>query len=64
MVGTILLVIFTIVAIAPRLLTSVADPTERQFDVSLSPSAHHLLGTTSFGQDVWAQLVWGTRAVP
>ncbi len=27
----------------------------------LPPSHGHLLGTTAFGQDIWAQLVWGTR---
>jgi len=59
--GTILLAVFTIVAIAPRLLTSIQDPNKRAFDVSLSPSAQHMLGTTAFGQDIWAQLVWGTR---
>lgn len=59
--GTIMLVVFTIVAIAPRLLTSVQDSNKRAFDISLPPSVHHLLGTTAFGQDVWAQLVWGTR---
>ncbi len=59
--GTIMLVVFTIVAIRPQLLTSVTDSNKRAFDISLSPSAHHILGTTAFGQDVWAQLVWGTR---
>lgn len=61
LVGTILLAMFTIIAIAPQLLTRVDDPTRRAFDLSLPPSPEHLLGTTSFGQDIWAQLVWGTR---
>ena len=26
-------------------------------------STAHLLGTTAYGQDMWAQLVWGTRNV-
>ncbi|HXY79759.1 MAG TPA: ABC transporter permease, partial [Gaiellaceae bacterium] len=25
------------------------------------PSAHHLLGTTAYGQDILSQLIWGTR---
>jgi peptide/nickel transport system permease protein len=61
MTGAALLLVFTVVAIAPQLLTSVKDPNKREFDISLLPSAQHLLGTTSFGQDIWAQLVWGTR---
>ena len=28
---------------------------------NLPPSAHHLLGTTGQGNDVFAQVVWGTR---
>jgi peptide/nickel transport system permease protein len=59
--GTIMLLVFTIVAIAPQLFTSVDDPNKRAYDVSLTPSAQHLLGTTAFGQDIWALLVWGTR---
>jgi peptide/nickel transport system permease protein len=61
MIGTFLLLLFTVVAIAPQLFTSVRDPNKRAFDISLYPSWAHLLGTTSFGQDIWAQLVWGTR---
>ena len=59
--GAILLVIFIIVAAFPNLFTPVTDPNARAFPLSLPPSADHLLGTTSFGQDIWAQLVWGTR---
>lgn len=61
LVGAILLLIFTIAAIFPELFTPVRNPTQRAFDLSLPPSAQHPLGTTSFGQDIWAQLVWGTR---
>jgi peptide/nickel transport system permease protein len=31
------------------------------FDPSLPPSRHHLLGTTNFGNDVFTQLLFGTR---
>jgi peptide/nickel transport system permease protein len=60
-VGLLLLVIFTILAAVPQWFTSVRDPNARAFDLSLAPSAHHPLGTTAFGQDVLAQLIWGTR---
>lgn len=59
--GAILLAIFVIAAAVPQLFTSVTDPNKRQFALMLPPSAHHILGTTAFGQDIWAQLVWGTR---
>ena len=59
--GAILLLIFLIAAIFPNLFTPVKDSNARAFPLSLPPSAAHILGTTSFGQDIWAQLVWGTR---
>jgi peptide/nickel transport system permease protein len=59
--GAILLLIFLVAAIFPRLFTPVKDPTARAYALSLPPSGAHPLGTTSFGQDIWAQLVWGTR---
>jgi peptide/nickel transport system permease protein len=61
LVGAILLAIFTLVAIAPQLFTSVRDPNKRAFGLRLSPSSHHFLGTTAFGQDIFAQVIWGTR---
>ena len=61
MVGVVLLVIFVVLAAVPQLFTSVKDPDKHQFGLSLPPSGAHLLGTTSFGQDIWAQLVYGTR---
>ena len=60
-VGLVLLLVFTILAVVPQLFTSVRDPNARAFELSLPPSSHHLLGTTAFGQDVLAQLIWGTR---
>jgi peptide/nickel transport system permease protein len=59
--GAILMLVFVIAALFPQLFTSVKDPTARAYGLSLPPSGEHLLGTTSFGQDIWAQLVWGTR---
>lgn len=59
--GAILLLIFLVAAIFPQLFTPVANPNDRAYELSLPPSPEHILGTTSFGQDIWAQLVWGTR---
>jgi peptide/nickel transport system permease protein len=59
--GLVLFLIFTIWAIAPELFTSVRNPNAIAFPPSLPPSGAHWLGTTSLGQDIWAQLVYGTR---
>jgi peptide/nickel transport system permease protein len=61
MVGTILFGIFCVFAALPWLFTSVRHPNDLAFAPSLPPSARHWLGTTSLGQDIWAQLVYGTR---
>jgi len=61
MVGLVLFAIFSVMAIAPELFTSVRQPNRLAFDPSLHPSGDHWLGTTSLGQDIWAQLVYGTR---
>ena len=59
--GVVIFGVFTVWAAFPQLFTSVTDPQLRAFDVSLPPSREHLLGTTAFGQDIFAQLVYGTR---
>ena len=61
LVGAVLLFVFVVAAAFPRLFTPVAHPSNRAYGLSLPPSPQHLLGTTAFGQDIWAQLVWGTR---
>lgn len=61
MVGAVLLVVFAVLAAVPQLFTPVRDPNAHAFDLSLPPSGAHWLGTTAFGQDIWAQLVYGTR---
>ncbi|HEY5112075.1 MAG TPA: ABC transporter permease [Acidimicrobiales bacterium] len=38
------------------------NPNSTQFAPLLTPSAHHLLGTTSLGQDIFSQLLVGARA--
>ena len=60
-VGAVLLLAFTIPAVVPQWFTSVKDPNAHQFGLMLPPSGAHPLGTTAFGQDIFAQLVWGTR---
>jgi peptide/nickel transport system permease protein len=59
--GLIIFVLFAIFAAIPQLFTSVRDPNRLAFAPSLPPSGEHLLGTTALGQDIWAQLVYGTR---
>jgi peptide/nickel transport system permease protein len=61
LLGLVLFGVFCVLAIAPQLFTSVRDPNELAFAPGLSPSRDHLLGTTTLGQDIWAQLVYGTR---
>ncbi len=38
------------------------DPSSTAFTALLTPSAHHWLGTTSLGQDIFSQLLVGARA--
>jgi peptide/nickel transport system permease protein len=59
--GLIIFVIFLVLAAVPQLFTSVEDPNKLAFEPALPPSGDHLLGTTALGQDIWAQLVYGTR---
>jgi peptide/nickel transport system permease protein len=61
MVGALLLLAFTVLAIVPQWFTSVSDANAHQFGLALGPSAAHPLGTTAFGQDILAQLIYGTR---
>ena len=60
-VGLFILFVFTIFAVFPQWFTPVTDPNALQFPPALPPSWTHPLGTTSLGQDIWAQLVYGTR---
>ena len=39
------------------------SPTATIYPRSLGPSAAHLFGTTALGQDIFAQVIWGTRQV-
>src|SRR5215475_9424677 len=59
--GLVIFLIFAVFAAVPQLFTSVRHPNELAFPPALPPSKEHLLGTTTLGQDIWAQLVYGTR---
>jgi peptide/nickel transport system permease protein len=62
LIGLIIFVVFLIFALVPQLFTSVRDPNKLAFAPSIPPGQDgHLLGTTALGQDIWAQLVYGTR---
>jgi peptide/nickel transport system permease protein len=58
--GTVLLAIFALLAIFPWAIAK-DNPSAEIYKPSLGPSAAHLFGTTSYGQDLFAQAVWGTR---
>jgi peptide/nickel transport system permease protein len=61
-VGAVLLGIFILVAIFPGVLAK-DSPSLDNYKPRLGVSTAHLLGTTAYGQDMWAQLIWGTRNV-
>jgi peptide/nickel transport system permease protein len=58
--GAVILLIFVILAIFPGQIAPYS-PLADSFGRSLGPSAHHLLGTTGNDQDIFSQLIWGTR---
>ena len=60
-VGLVLFLIFCVVAALPQLFASRSDTVALTFQPQLPPSAKHFLGTTHLGQDIWAQLIYGTR---
>jgi peptide/nickel transport system permease protein len=55
-------VIFTLVALFPGVIAH-DSPTQDAYKPHLGLSLAHLLGTTAYGQDMFAQLVWGTQNV-
>jgi oligopeptide/dipeptide ABC transporter ATP-binding protein len=58
--GVLLLLVFVVLSIFPGQIAP-DDPQAEVYLPALGPSWHHLLGTTAQGQDVFSQLVWGTR---
>ena len=61
-VGTILLAIFILIALFPGVIAH-DSPTQDAYPAQLGISTAHLLGTNHYGQDLFAQIVWGTRDV-
>ena len=62
MAGLIMFLIFLAMAAVPQLFTSVKHPNDAAQYASLThPVSHHWLGTTQLGQDIYAQLIYGTR---
>jgi oligopeptide/dipeptide ABC transporter ATP-binding protein len=60
MIGAIMLLFFVVLAIFPGQIAPYS-PSYIGFGQSLPPSAAHWLGTTAQGQDIFSQLIWGTR---
>jgi peptide/nickel transport system permease protein len=59
--GACLLGLCVIMALVPGLIAP-GDPNAEIYQPGLGPSWANLLGTTSYGQDIFAQFVWGARA--
>jgi peptide/nickel transport system permease protein len=60
--GTALLAVFILVSLFPGVIAH-DSPSADAYAPRLGLSTAHLLGTTAYGQDMFAQLVWGTRNV-
>jgi peptide/nickel transport system permease protein len=60
--GTLLLAFFCFVAAFPGLIAH-DDPNAEVYPRLMGLSGQHLLGTTALGQDMFAQVVYGTRPV-
>jgi peptide/nickel transport system permease protein len=58
--GTALLAVFILVSLFPGVIAH-DSPSADAYAPRLGLSSAHLLGTTAYGQDMFAQLVWGTR---
>jgi len=59
-IGLVMLIAITIIAIFPQLF-SPYDPSAQNFNSQESMSAAHWFGTTQIGEDVFSQVIWGTR---
>ncbi|MDR2987260.1 MAG: ABC transporter permease [Nocardiopsaceae bacterium] len=60
--GALILLFFIVVAAIPGQIAPY-DPNAEAYPKLLHPSAQHWLGTTALGQDIFSQVVWGTRPV-
>ena len=61
MAGLFVLAVFSFMACFPAVIAP-DNPSADIYMVGQGPSAQHLLGTTSYGQDIFSQLIWGARA--
>ncbi|GAA2058069.1 ABC transporter permease [Catenulispora yoronensis] len=61
-VGLVLLIVFTFVAFFGDALAPF-DPSKRSKDILQAPSGKHWFGTTHLGQDIFSQILVGTRSV-
>ena len=61
-IGSILLALFILIAIFPGVIAH-ESPSQDAYAPQLGISTAHLLGTNHYGQDLYSQLVWGTRNV-
>lgn len=60
MAGFILLSLFGFLSAFPGLIAH-DNPSAEIYAPGLSPSLDHFFGTTSYGQDIFAQIIYGTR---
>jgi peptide/nickel transport system permease protein len=58
--GFVILFVFCFLAAFPGLVAH-DNPQAEIYDPTLGPSGAHLLGTTAYGQDLFAQLIYSTR---
>ena len=58
--GVLILLLFIVLAIFPGQIAPYS-PSAMIFPPALGPSAQHWLGTTTKGEDIYSQLIWGTR---
>jgi peptide/nickel transport system permease protein len=61
-VGTVLLGIFVLIALFPGVIAH-DSPSDDAYRPQLGVSTAHLLGTNHYGQDLFAQIVYGTKNV-
>jgi peptide/nickel transport system permease protein len=60
--GAVLLLVFCFLGLFPGLIAG-DNPNAEIYGRSMGISSVHPLGTTAYGQDIFAQVVWGTRQV-
>ena len=63
LIGLGILLFFVVIAIFAPVIAPY-DPLQKDYTALLQPpSAKHILGTTHMGEDLFSQIVWGTRGV-